>query len=293
MGHTGALPSFDSIAPFVPTILKRVEEVNLVLSVTDRRGRFVEHLNPSDLVISDNGELADKITYFQRQTDLPLRVALVVDTSNSVTRRLAFEKHAAEAFLQGILRPESDLAMVISFNEQAMMAQPATDDITTLGAAIGRLMIKGDTSVYDAVAFAADALAAVPDLDPVRRVIVLITDGQDNSSRMNLVQAADRALRAECVIYLVNTETFVGAIEDKQAERARKYLVDATGGSILDGDSNREVARSLQKIQKELRSQYAVSYRPHALIGGLRLRTIRIQGPKGVRLRYRTGYYAR
>lgn len=293
MGHVGTLPSFDSIAPSAPTIVKRVEEVNLVLSVTNRRGRFVEHLNPSDLVISDNGEPADKITFFQRQTDLPLRVALVVDTSDSVAHRVAFEKKAAEAFLQGILRPQSDLAMVISFNEQARMLQPATDDIAKLGAAIHSLTIKGGTSIYDAVAFAADALSEVPDLDPVRRVIVLVTDGQDNSSRMDLVEAAGRALRAECVIYLVNTDTFVETDLEKHAERATKYLVDATGGSVLDGDSNREIARSLQQIQQELRSQYAVSYRPHGLIGGLLLRTIRIQGPKGVRLRYRTGYYAR
>lgn len=277
--------------PAPPTIFKRVDEVNLLLSVTNRRGRFVRDLSPSDLAISDNGEPPDKITYFQRQTDLPLRVALVVDSSDSVKYRFAFEQKSAEAFLQGILRPESDLALVVSFNQEPTIAQTATQDFSSLGTAIQSLKVGGETAVYDAVAFAADELMAVPDLNPVRRIIVLVTDGEDNCSHITLVQAAEHALRAESVIYVVNTNSLVLTTSDKEADRALRYLADATGGSTLYGPSDRDVAKAFQKIQQELRSQYAVSYRPHGLISGLLFRTIRILGPKGVRLRYRAGYY--
>src|SRR5256885_2890629 len=101
-----ATRSLETPKPTLPTIVKHVDEVNLLLSVTNRRGRFVQNLDASDLIISDNGEPPDKITFFQRQTDLPLRVALVIDVSGSVTNRFAFEQRAAQAFLQGILRPE-------------------------------------------------------------------------------------------------------------------------------------------------------------------------------------------
>ena len=288
---TVALPSQDTVLPAAPTIVKRVDEVNLLLSVTNHKGRFVQDLNPSDLVISDNGEPPDKITYFQRQTDLPLRVALVVDTSDSVTYRFAFERRSGEAFLQGILRPESDLAMVVSFNQLPALAQPATSDFSKLSKAIQSLTSGGETSVYDAVAFAADQLLAVSDLEPVRRVIVLVTDGADNRSHISLVQAAEHALRAESVIYVVNTNPLVLTPGDKENDRNLRYLADATGGSALQGTSESEVAKSFLKIQQELRSQYAVAYRPHHLIGGLLFRTIRILGPKGMRIRYRAGYY--
>jgi Ca-activated chloride channel family protein len=288
-----ALPSLDTPVPALPTIVKHVDEVNLLLSVTNHRGRFVQDLNSSDLVISDNGEPPDKITYFQRQTDLPLRVALVIDTSDSVKSRFAFERASGETFLQDILRPESDLAMVVSFNQSSAMAQPATSDFSKLSKAIQSLTNGGETSVYDAVAFAADQLLAVPDFEPVRRVIVLITDGEDNRSHSSLVRAAERALRAESVIYVINTNPLVLTPGDKEADRNLKYLADATGGSALHGTSDFEIAKSFQKIQQELRSQYAVAYRPRHLMSGLLFRTIRILGPKGVRIRCRAGYYVR
>jgi Ca-activated chloride channel family protein len=288
-----ALPSVNFPLPAVPTIVKRVDEVNLLLSVTNHRGRFVQDLSPSDLVISDNGEPPVKITYFQRQTDLPLRVALVIDTSDSIKYRFAFEQKSAEAFLHKILRPESDMALVVSFNQLPKLVQPATDNLSKLGVAIRGLTNGGETALYDAVALAADELLAIPDVEPVRRVIVLVTDGADNHSHIRLDQAAEHALRAESVIYVVNTNDVVLSELDKDADRATKYLADATGGRTLYGASEHDVSKSLEKIQQELRSQYAVGYRPSHLISGLLFRTIRILGPKGVRIRYRAGYFVR
>jgi VWFA-related protein len=287
-----ALPSIDLPLPAMPTIIKRVNEVNLLLSVTNHKGRFVEDLNPSDLVISDNGEPPVKITYFQRQTDLPLRVALVIDTSDSVKYRFAFEQKSAEAFLHKILRTETDKALIVSFNQLPKLVQPATQDLSKLGVAIRTLTSDGETAVYDAVALAADELLAVPDFEPVRRVIVLVTDGADNRSHIRLDQAAEHALRAESVIYVVNTNDDVVSQLDKDADRAIKYLADATGGRTLYGASERDVSKSFEKIQQELRSQYAVGYRPRHLISDLLFRTVRILGPKGIRIRYRAGYYA-
>jgi VWFA-related protein len=286
-----AVPAVYFAPPAVPTIVKRVNEVNLLLSVTNHKGRFVEDLSLADLVISDSGEPPAKITYFRRQTDLPLRVALVIDTSSSITYRFAFEQKSVEAFLRKILRPQGDMALVVSFNQSPKLVQPATGDLSKLGVAIRSLTIGGETSEYDAVALAADELLAIPDTEPVRRVIVLVTDGQDNQSHIRLDQATEHALRAESVIYVVNTTNVILTDLDKGADRATKYLADATGGRTLNGASERDVARSFEQIQRELRSQYAVGYRPPRLIGSLLFRTIRILGPKGIRIRYRAGYF--
>jgi VWFA-related protein len=285
-------PAITFTPPAPPTFVKRVDEVNLLLSVTNHRGRFIENLDPSDLVISDNGAPPDKITYFQRQTDLPLRVALVVDTSDSVRSRFAFEQKSVEAFLKRVVRPETDLALIVGFNRTPTVIQPATRDLSRLGDAIRSLTNGGDTAVFDAVALASDQLMALPDTEPVRRVIVLITDGADNSSHIGLDQAAEHALRAESAIYVVNTNDVVLSSIDKEADRVTRYLADATGGRTLYGATEHDISKSFEQIQQELRSQYAVSYRPHHLISDLVFRSVRILGPKGVRIRYRSGYYA-
>jgi Ca-activated chloride channel homolog len=288
-----ALPAVDALStPSLPTIVKHVDEVHLLLSVTNRRGRFVHNLNPSDLVISDNGEPPDKITYFQRQTDLPLRVALVIDTSDSVKHRFAFEKKSAQMFLKKVLRPETDLALVVSFNQQPTLVQPLTQELSKLDGAVRSLTDGGETAVFDAVALAAGELSALPEFEPVRRVIILVTDGADNRSHINLDQAVEHALRAESVIYVIETDDFPLTQEDKRAEEVTKYLADATGGRTLSGHSDSDLSSSFRKIHEELRSQYAVGYRPHHLISGLLFYPVRILGPKGIRIRHRAGYYA-
>src|SRR5215470_3207882 len=148
----GTIPAVVMPAAGIPgsppqiTIFKRVDEVNLVLSATNHKGRFVRDLNPDDLVISDNGEPPDKITYFQTQTDLPLRVALVIDTSDSVSYRFDFEMKSAKEFLKQILRPNADEALIVGFNQKANLVQPLTSDLPRLNHGLKSLQARGETA---------------------------------------------------------------------------------------------------------------------------------------------------
>ena len=286
------LPSLDA-APALPTIFARVAEVNLVLSVTNDHGHFVRDLNESDIVISDNGEPPAKITYFQTRTDLPLRVALVNDTSDSVAYRFAFEIKSAEAFLKRVLRPKDDAALIVGFNQRPTLVTPPTADVSKLSRGLRGMKPCGETALYDAIAFASDRLLDIPgSVDPVRRVIVLVTDGEENRSNISLDDAVEHALRTESVIYVVNTREITVTREDRFGEEVINRLAQSTGGRVLAGRTETDVSESFHKIQEELRSQYALGYRPRSLLGNL-FHPIRIFGPKGIRIRTRQGYYAR
>jgi Ca-activated chloride channel homolog len=274
------------------TIFKRVDEVNLVLSATNQRGRFVRDLSPSDLIISDNGEPPDKITYFQPQTDLPLRVALVIDTSDSINYRFSFELKSAHGFLKNVLRRDQDAALIVGFNQTATLVQPLTADLAHLDHGLKSLKVRGETALFDALALASDALQpATADSSPVRRVIVLVTDGEDNSSHITLEQAVEHALRAESAVYVVNIKKYRVSEEDARGDRIIRELATATGGVVLETADNEDIAASFRKIEQELRSQYALGYRPRHLIGSYLFRPIRIFGPQGIHIHCREGYY--
>jgi Ca-activated chloride channel homolog len=275
------------------TIFKRVDEVTLVLSATDHRGHFVRGLNPSDLTITDNGEPPDKITYFESQTGLPLRVAVLIDTSDSVGNKFAFELKSARTFLKKVLRPKDDAALIVGFNQKPNLIQPLTSDLSRLSHALNSLKPKGETALYDAIALASDQLRMAPESDPIRRVIVIVTDGVDNSSHISLNQAVEHALRAEAVIYIMNIRDLPVTHEDRLGNQVIQQLAAATGGRVLKGHENGDMARSFRNIEDELRSQYAVGYRPRQTIANFFFRPVRIHGPKGIRIRCREGYYPR
>jgi len=277
--------------PPILTIYKRVDEVNLVLSATNTKGRFVRDLNPSDLVISDNGEPPDRITFFQTQTDLPLRVALVIDTSDSISFRFDFELKSAKGFLKQILRPDNDQALIVGFNQTATLVQPLTSDLASLNHGLKSLKARGETALFDAIALASDQLRPVAaEAVPVRRAIVLVTDGEENSSRITLGQAIEHVLRAEAVIYVLNIKRDRVTKEDIAGDRIITTLANATGGVVLQSQEAGDMQASFRKIEQELRSQYALGYRPQHLIGSF-FRSIQIFGPDGIRIRCREGYY--
>jgi len=275
------------------TVSKEVQEVNLVLTVTNRWGHFVHNLTESDLSILDNDRPVEKITYFQPQTDLPLRVALVVDTSSSITHRFRFEQKAATAFLRRVLRHDSDLALVIGFNQEVTVAQPATEDMELLSAGLKKLQPEGETALYDAVSVACQELMRVKDNQPSRRAIILITDGEDNQSHIDLQQAVERALRAEAVVYVLSTNPKYSISLAQEGDRSMKHLAEATGGRLLRAESEGDVTSAFSKIAKELRSQYAIGYKPaNQGPDGLFHRLI-VLGPKKFHLYHRLGYFAR
>lgn len=273
------------------TISKRVNEVNLIFTVADKRGRFVSSLTSDEVKVLDNHLPPEAVTYFQAQTDLPLRVALLVDTSDSITGRFSFEQAAASTFLQKSLRPQADAGMVIGFDSQIHLYQSITGNVDLLTQAVHSLKTGGRTVLYDAVRDACDKLRGGSD-QPVRRAIILISDGMDNGSSARLEDAVEAALRAEVAIFALSTNP--PSLDDHPGTVAMKRLTSPTGGRVLAASRNREIAHAFASIQEQLHNQYAIGYRPAELKIDGQYRSIELttHAKHKYRAFYRKGYYA-
>jgi len=273
------------------TITKRVNEVNLIFTVTDKHGRFVNNLTQDQVQVLDDHRPPSQITYFQAQTDLPLRVALLVDTSDSVAERFAFEQRAAAAFLRQSLRPPSDAGLVLGFDSEIHLMQSLTSDVGLLSSAVTRLTTGGTTLLYDSIRYASEKLRRGEDR-PLRRAIVIITDGVDNGSKIKLEDAITAALRAEVVIFALSTSRPIYP-DGNAGTKALARLTQATGGRVLAASSDREIAKAFTSIQQQLRSQYALGYKPADLSANGQYRSIELPAhpKKRYRAYHRQGYY--
>ncbi len=274
------------------TIRKRVEEVNVIFTVTDKHGKFIKDLKQQDFHFLDDKKPPEAIKDFHSETDLPLRVGLLIDASNSIAMRFRFEQEAAVEFLNQIVRPKSDLAFVIGFDTSAEVTQDFTDDGEKLAKGIHVLRPGGGTALYDAVYFACrDKLAKAPANGPVRRAIILLSDGDDNQSRVTREEAIEMAQRAEVIVYAISTNTadMKGLPGDKVLER----MSEATGGRAFFPFKIQDVANAFTEIQEELRSQYQVSYKPAQFLPDGRYRHIEIlAADRKYKVRSRKGYFA-
>ncbi len=275
----------------ITTIRAEVKEVNVIFTATDHRGHYRKDLKQSDLTVLDDGKPPAAVNSFASETDLPLRVGLVLDVSGSITDRMAFEQESAIKFFNQILRRGTDKAFVLAFDSVERMPQDFTDDVARLANGVRSLTPGGGTAVFDAVADAATKkLKDVQANRPVRRVIILISDGEDNQSRLTRAQAIDAAKRAEVTVYAISTnDSNVRTRGDKVLEQ----LADETGGRAFFPNKVEDVAHAFSTIEDELRSQYALSYKPADFEADGRYRTIRIMAAnKNVVIRARKGYFA-
>jgi len=276
--------------PSAPIIRKQVQEVKLILAITDRHRHLVKNLSADDIAILDNGLPPEQITYFEPQTQLPLRVALVIDRSDSVSSNFAFEKSAAKQFLSHGLRNDSDLAIIVEFNDIARVAQGPTSNRRLLSHVISKLPSGGNTSIYDAIVLATQQLGMIRDTQPSRRAIILITDGSDTSSHTTLAAAVEVAQQNETIVYVLRTEQYW---EHKNSEQAMQQLSELTGGDSFMADTDYQIERAFSKIQTELRSQYAIAYRPTNIAPDGSFHQISVLVPRELIARYRHGYFAR
>ena len=277
--------------PELETIRKRVDEVNVVFTVTDKHKRFVKDLSEFDFKVLDDGRPPQSVVHFRRETDLPLRVALLVDASSSVRERFKFEQEASIEFFSQIIRPKFDKALVLGFDSTVEVTQDFTDQTEFLGKGVRLLRPGGGTAMYDALYFACrDKLAKTDPGMTVRRAVVLLSDGEDNQSHVTREEAIEMALRAEVVVYAISTNISSGARPgDKELER----IAEATGGRVFFPFHIEDVANYFSEIQDELRSQYAIAYKPAAFAFDGRFRTIDISTlDKKFKVRSRRGYYA-
>jgi len=274
----------------VTTIKARVNEVRVVFTVTDRHGRYIKDLKQTDFKVIDDQKPAE-LRSFNSETNLPLQVGLLVDASNSVRDRFKFEQEAAIEFLNAIIRPHYDKAFVVGFDATPEVTQDFTDNTENLSAGVRMLRAGGGTAMYDALYFACrDKLMKQEQTGPVRRAIILLSDGDDNSSHVSREEAIEMALRADTIVYTISTN--ISGTKGK-GDKVLERIADATGGRAFFPFQMRDVSDAFVSIQEELRSQYAMAYKPANFVADGRYRTIEILAQdKGLKVRTRKGYYA-
>ena len=291
--YAAALPALTAAGgeDSVLTIRKRVDEVNVLFIATDRHGKFVRNLNQNDFSFFDDHKPVQTILNFRRETDLPIQMGLLVDVSGSVKSRFGFEKNAATGFLQHIIRPGFDKAFVVGFNRQSKLTQDFTDNVAALSAGVQRLNDGGGTALYDAIYKACKEKLLTERSDhPIRKAIVILSDGEDNQSEYTRAQAIEMAQRAEVLIYAISTDDS-GLI--LRGDRVLEDLASATGGRAFFPFKMKDITHSFAAIEEELRSQYAVSYKPSDFDADGRYRSIEITAlKKDLQVRARRGYYA-
>jgi Ca-activated chloride channel homolog len=264
----------------------------VIFTVTDKHGKFIKDLKQADFRILDNSLPPKEITGFESETNLPLRVGLLIDASNSIRDKFLFEQQAATEFLQQTLDPKKDKAFVIGFDEVPTVEQDFTNDLDKLAKGIRVIRPGGGTAMWDAVYYACrDKLMKEPETTTVRRAIILVSDGDDNQSRVLRQEAIEMAQRAGVIIYTISTN--LNNIIDS-GDKQLQMLAEATGGRAFNPFKLQNLAEDFHEIQEELRSQYSVSYKPDQLILNGQFRSIVISSAnkdKKLVVRAKKGYY--
>jgi Ca-activated chloride channel homolog len=308
-----AAPSDQQVQKSQTTIPVTVNLVDVLFTVLDRRNKLVPDLEKQDFKIFDD-DVPQDIRYFSKQSDLPLRIGMLMDTSNSIRERLKFEQDAANNFLFSVLRHNRDQAFVMTFDDEPEVLQGFTSDTGVLRDHILRTRAGGGTAVYDAIYTACTTQLNHPPRPPgdqpdvVRRVMILISDGEDNLSLHTRAEAIEMAQRTSVVIYTISTSTQWVALDNPGNERTgnRKYhltegdkilqdLADETGGRAFYPYHVDDLDQSFQDIGEELRNQYSIAYNPtnHAVDGRYHRIKLEVPDHKGYQVRARRGYYAR
>jgi VWFA-related protein len=295
------------------TIKTVVNLVDVLFTVLNRRNKLVPDLEKGDFKIFDD-KFPQEIRYFSKQTDLPLRIGMLLDTSNSIRDRIKFEQDASVNFLFSVLRRNKDEAFVMTFDDEPQIIQPFTSDTGALRDQITRTRAGGGTAIYDAIYEACVKQLSHPPRPPgdqpdvVRRVMILISDGDDNLSERTRSEAIEMAQRTSVVIYTISTstqwvslsETNPTKMENRkfqltEGDKVLQELADETGGRAFFPYHVDDLDQSFQDIGDELRNQYSIAYIPTNYVVDGRYHKIRIEVPdhKGYQVRARRGYFAR
>ena len=269
----------------------RVNLVNVLFTVMDKKNRFVLGLDKDDFSVWEDG-VPQEIRFFSRETNLALRVGILIDTSNSVRARLRFEQQAAVDFLDKVVQPKRDRAFVVSFDVETQLVQDLTDDMGALAESIRTLQAGGTTRLYDAIFFSSrEKLLFSPQPEPyIRRALIILSDGIDNQSEHSREEVLAMAQRAEVILYAISTNR-TGMTG--RGDRILKRLTRETGGLSFFPQTSSELSRHFNAIASELRSQYSLGYVSTNQVrdGTFREITLRAKNKK-YRVRAKNGYFA-
>ncbi len=278
-------------SPDSAPIVAEVTRVNMLFTVTDKKGRFVTDLTRNDFQVFESKK-RQEIMEFTSETDLPLRLAILIDTSNSIRDRFRFQQEAATNFINSVMR-EQDKATLVSFDTAAEIITDLTNDTNKLENGVRELRPGGGTALYDAIYLACkDKLMRDQPMYKFRRAMVILSDGEDNESRYSREQALEMAQRADTVIYTISTN--ITHIET-DGDKVMRYFAEQTGGVAFFPFQAKDLNQSFENIANELRHQYNLFYRPDPLKtdGQYHSVEIRVKGRKDLIVRARKGYYAR
>jgi len=271
----------------------RTDEVNVIFTVTDKHGKFIKDLQQKQFTILDNNLPPREVKTFQAETDLPLRVGLLIDASNSIRDRFLFEQKAAIEFMRQVVRPQSDRAFVLAFDEVMDVTQDFTNDLDKLAKGVKVIRPGGGTAMWDAVYLASRDKLQKERVDTptgtVRKAIIVVSDGDDNQSRFTRQEAIEMAQRSGVMVYTISTN--MNNILDSGDHNLRQ-LAEATGGRAFFPAKLQDLTASFKAIQEELRSQYSVSYKPEHFDANGQFRPIVILAEnKKLRVRAKKGYF--
>ncbi|MBI1791717.1 MAG: VWA domain-containing protein [Acidobacteria bacterium] len=272
-------------------IVVDVTRVNVLFTVTDKKGRFIIDLVKDDFAVTENKK-PQLVSEFSAETDLPLRLAILIDTSNSIRDRFRFEQEASVAFINHVVRPRQDKAMVVSFDSAAELVADLGDDVEKLAKSVRDLRPGGGTAMYDAIFFACrDRLQQDQPRHKFRRAIILLSDGDDNQSRVTRDQALEMAQKADVVIYAISTNI---SRTEAEGDKVLKYLTAETGGQAFFPFKVEDLSQSFENIANELRHQYNIFYSPTPLKtdGLFHHIDLKVKNRKDLLVRARKGYYA-
>ncbi len=267
-----------------------VARVPLLFTVTDRKNHFITDLNREDFQVYDN-QLQQQIREFDRESNLPLRIGVILDTSNSIRTRFTFEQEAAIEFLRGVLVQENDRAFLVSFDTRAELIVDYTNDVEALAAGVRKLRAGGGTALYDAIYYACrDKLPEDQPKEQFRRALVVIGDGEDNRSTVTREDALEMAHKAESVVYTISTNRSGRA---EHGDRTLRRFATETGGISFHPFQARDLQQSFANIANELRHQYFILYSPSEFTNDGSFHTVEVYtGLRNSNVRVRSGYYA-
>ena len=268
-----------------------VNRVNILFTVTDKKGRFITDLNKGDFQVLEN-KLPQPIMEFAAESDLPLRLAVLIDTSNSIRDRFRFIQEAAVEFITSVMRPKVDKALVVSFDSSAELVSDLDGDPEKLAALVRELRPGGGTSLFDAIFFACrDKLSWEQPRHKFRRAMIILSDGDDNQSQKSREQALEMAQKADVVIYTISTN--ITRVET-DGDKILKYLASETGGQAFFPFKVEDLSQSFENIANELRHQYNIYYRPEHMKtdGSYQTLAVHVKDRKDLVVRARKGYYA-
>ncbi len=289
----------NALAPVLVIILLTVaplaaqNPVSLTFTVQDKKGRFITDLGKDEFEVIENKK-PQAILEFRAESNLPLRLAILIDTGNNVRDRFKFQQDAAIEFIDTVVRPRGpDQAMVMSFGVPPEVAADLTDSREKLSAAVRNLRPGGGSALYEAISVACrdKLLQAGEAPEKYRRAVVLISAGEDSQSRFTRDQALETAQKADAILYTISTNNTKA---ETNGDKVLRFFAQDTGGQAFFPLEAEDLGQSFENIANELRHQYRLLYRPQAskADGLFHPVEIRLKGHKDLTVRARRGYYA-